>query len=168
MSRNVAPWQARVSAASIILGSFQVTQQTNSTFAYPGNNHGLTFSDGAVTEDIPGDSGMVVTALASPPASGFSYAVTAGTRDILVTMDINTLGTGPHDAFAQLRDNTVSGVDNPFPGSVVGSYGQGSAGIVASVVIAAGTTRNVTRRAGASANNQRLQAGSFIRFEEVA
>lgn len=167
MANSTASWQARQAPAPV-LGVWQFTQASNAANAFPGSNHGIPFDSGAVTENDMGNSGMTVSLAPAPPNVSGTPILTTGSRSVLVTMDINTLGTGNHSAFAQLRDPSVSGNNNPFPGSVVGEYGQGSSGAIASVVIPPNTTKTISRRGGVSAENQILQAGSFLRLEELA
>ena len=91
--------------------------------------------------------------------------VTAGTKDILLTAQINTLGD--NDIIGDVYWRNINGNNGAITGSFVGTFGQTTPAGPATVTVPAGQTVTYTVRHDPSAQNQVVQAGSFIRAEEV-
>ena len=150
--------------------AFRFEQSGVNPLGFPGVTARVRLNVASVVQNDAGESGGSVEYLSVPngtatPLNDGYVNVTAGSRDIELTAQINTLGTGNHSAIIFWRN--INGNTSAIPGSTQGTYGQGSTNEPAVVVVPAGQTVTYTVRHTTSANNQRVQPGSFISAREL-
>ncbi len=170
MTRNISPWQAsRLAAITLLNYRFTATAVNDTTL--PGVTSRARIDNGSEDAgNIASVSGATVLYRNEANGTGTvlndGYVeVTAGSQDVQLTAQINTLGTGSHSGTVFWRD--INATNNPIGGQTQGTYGQGSTNQPAVIVVPAGQTVTYTVRVSPSANNQVVQVGSYIEAVEL-